>query len=249
MKYVLTFFLFFLFEINYVPVKSCIKYELQDFDYISDTMADFKPILAKTSMFEGGYQANADDNANYNSLGQLVGTKYGISAVAYEAFYHRPPSVEDMKGITREMQEAILTKNYWNLIRGSEIKNQDIADIIFGMFVGKPAQSNKIVKESLADFGYNLNVSNPYSDSVVNAINKTNHAKLFAAIQERSIAYAQTLSTSIRAGWTKKMTSYDFGGSKKKWIIISAVAIALGIGCYIAYKKGYHKRIIHYFKK
>ena len=42
-------------------------------------MANFNKAIDLILKNEGGYQAHPNDKGNYNSKGQLVGTKYGIS--------------------------------------------------------------------------------------------------------------------------------------------------------------------------
>jgi hypothetical protein len=216
---------------------------------IKEEMASFAPILEKTFKFEGGYQNYATDKPNYNSLGQLVGTNRGISAMAYEGYIRRPPTVEDMKAITPEIAKAVYTKMFWNAIRGNDIKSQDVADIIFALYIGKPSKSNQIVKESLIEHGKDItSVKNPYSDEVVKAINDINPEKLFETIKQRTGEYVAGISPQFRAGWVKKINSYEYSGSKKKWILISIIALALLAGGYYAYKKGYHKKILLYVK-
>jgi lysozyme family protein len=221
-------------------------------DYkIKDTiMAEFAPVFEKTLKFEGGYQAMPSDTANYNSQGQLVGTNKGISAVAYEAYFRKTPSVDDIKNVTTEMAEAIYKKNYWDKIRGDDIKSQDVADIIFALYIGNPSKSNRIVEESLNDLGKSAgSVNSPFSDTVVKAINSSNDQTLFNTIKSKQLNFVAGFSSTIRQGWINKISSYEFGGSKKKWVLISIIIVALAAGCYYGYKKGYHKQIVKYFKK
>jgi lysozyme family protein len=213
----LNIFLFF-FIIDFfnfsVPVKVYPKYRTEIHNNIKK-MADFSPIFNKTMNFEGGYQAMPSDRANYNSHGELAGTKYGVSAVSYEDYIGRPPSSEDIQAVTPEIAKDFYTKKFWNAIRGSDLKNQDVADIIFGLYIGKPAKSNQIVQASLNDLGYSVDVHNPYSDEVVNAINKSNQQKLFETIKQRSLDYVAGISANIRQGWTNKINSYQFSSEKK----------------------------------
>jgi len=63
-------------------------------------MANFNLFLPELLKTEGGYQNKLSDRkGNTNSLGQMVGTKYGISAPVYEAYIKRPPTVADMKNL------------------------------------------------------------------------------------------------------------------------------------------------------
>lgn len=208
-------------------------------------MASFDPVYSKTMKFEGGYQAYSSDPANYNSLNQLVGTKYGVSGHSYEGYIGHPPTVDDIKAITPEIAKDFYEKKFWNMIRGSEIKSQDIADIIFGLYIGKPSKSNLVVKQSLNDLGHDISkISNPYSDEVVKAINNSNQKKLFDTLKSRSLEYVGSISHEFRQGWINKMSSYEYSGSKKKWILISIITIALLAGGYYAYRKGWHRKYL-----
>jgi len=109
-------------------------------------MADFIPIVEKTFVFEGGYQAFPNDSANYNSLKQLVGTNNGISAIAYETYLKRPPSVADMKAITKDIAEGVYKKLFWDKIHGDEIHNQSMAHLIFDSFIASGGTGLKLVR-------------------------------------------------------------------------------------------------------
>jgi lysozyme family protein len=185
------------------------------FVYTQEKMANFAPILAKTFNFEGGYQNYSTDKPNYNSLGQLVGTNRGISAVAYEQYLGYPPSEAEMRAITPEIAQNVFTQEFWGAIRGDDLKSQDVADMIFALYIGKPAKSNEIVQASLEDLGYTVNVHNPYSDDVVNAINKSNAQNLFDTIKQKSLDYVSGISPQFRQGWINKISSYEFSGEKK----------------------------------
>jgi lysozyme family protein len=208
-------------------------------------MADFAPIFKKTEGWEGGYQNYPEDKANYTSSGDLVGTNRGISAIAYEQYLGREPSEYEMRAITQQIAEVVYRKLFWNKIRGDEIKDQDVADIIFATYIGNPAKSNKIVQAALASLYFDVSVSTPYSDDVVKAINKANPKKLFYAIKEEKRIFLESLRATYPQfinGWMRKLESFEYG-SKKKWIIISVIIIACLAGGYVMYRKGHYKKI------
>uniref|UniRef100_UPI001F2088F0 glycosyl hydrolase 108 family protein n=1 Tax=Tenacibaculum piscium TaxID=1458515 RepID=UPI001F2088F0 len=62
-------------------------------------MANYQTFQKKIQRAEGGYQILKTDSGNYNSLKQLVGTNFGVSAKVYERNIGRPPSIADMKNI------------------------------------------------------------------------------------------------------------------------------------------------------
>ena len=56
------------------------------------TMGNFSQIWTGTKGFEGGYQQLANDSANYCPAkgkpgSKLIGTKFGISAIAYGDYF------------------------------------------------------------------------------------------------------------------------------------------------------------------
>ena len=88
-------------------------------------MANFNLFLPELLKAEGGYQNKISDRkGNTNSLGQMVGTKYGISAPVYEAYIKRPPTVSDMKNLPLSTAVLIAKKYYWDACNADEIENQ-----------------------------------------------------------------------------------------------------------------------------
>lgn len=212
-------------------------------------MANFDPVYEITAKWEGGYQSNPSDKANYNSLGQLVGTKYGISAVSYEGWIGRPPTVEDMKAITPAISKEIFKKKYWDNISGDAIKSQDVAEIIFGTFIGNIVKTNQAVKQALSDVGRPVeSVKNPYSKEVITQINRANPKELFYAIKNAQmqliIEPMRVSSSPFYAGWNRKVSSFEYEGTKKKWIIVSVSIILLIAGGYVMIKKRYLKNAL-----
>jgi LPXTG-motif cell wall-anchored protein len=203
-------------------------------------MANFDPIFKKTEMWEGGYQAYPSDVANYTSSGVLVGTNRGISAIAYESYLGYQPTISDMKAITQDIAKDVYRKLFWNKIRGDEIKDQDVADIIFATYIGNPSESNKIVEKALARMGKNVGtVRTTYSDDVLTAINRSNPKNLFYAIKEEKRLFLESLRMKYPQfinGWMRKLESFEYGGKRKGWLIFVGVLI-LSAGGYFLYKK------------
>jgi lysozyme family protein len=102
-------------------------------------MANFKIANKLTRISEGGYSDVYEDNGNWTGgkigNGILIGTKYGISAPVLMAYLGRVPKVDEMKNLSEDVASKIYIKNYWNVIRGDEIANQDIANKIYDMAV------------------------------------------------------------------------------------------------------------------
>lgn len=102
-------------------------------------MANFTIADKLTRISEGGYSDHREDNGNWTGgkigNGVLIGTRYGISAPVLMAYLVRVPKVSEMKNLSEEIASKIYNKNYWKVIRGDEITNQDIANNIYDMAV------------------------------------------------------------------------------------------------------------------
>ncbi|MEL6357990.1 MAG: glycosyl hydrolase 108 family protein, partial [Bacteroidota bacterium] len=112
-------------------------------------MASFDTAYTLVAQAEGGYQKFSDDPGNYNSLGQLVGTNWGISAPVYENFIGRPPSEEDMRRMTRGQAKALYRALFWNDIQGDEIVDQQVANIFFDGRVNHGRFGTKLMQRVL----------------------------------------------------------------------------------------------------
>lgn len=97
-------------------------------------MADFNLAIGPTLQNEGQYEIQTTDLGAYFH-GALIGSAYGISAPTLAQYLGRTPTIADMKGLTVDTAKAIYKKQYWDVIRGDEIKNQLVANKLFDTFV------------------------------------------------------------------------------------------------------------------
>ncbi|MEJ7611348.1 MAG: glycosyl hydrolase 108 family protein [Ferruginibacter sp.] len=117
-------------------------------------MAEFKIAHKRTSAFEGGYTNHPNDAGNWTGgkvgVGLLIGTNKGISAPVLKYYLRRNPTVEEMKNISDETVEIIYRRNYWNQMRGDEIKDQETANSIYDMCVNSgPARGIQLWQAAL----------------------------------------------------------------------------------------------------
>lgn len=91
---------------------------------------NFDTIFEKLIGHEGGYTRHRQDRGNWTSgrvgVGELKGTKYGISAMAYPKL--------DIKNLTLEDAKAIYRHDYWDVVRGDELPS-GIDYIVFDIAV------------------------------------------------------------------------------------------------------------------
>lgn len=117
-------------------------------------MATFDLAHKNTAQFEGGYTDNPDDNGNWTGAakgkGKLIGTNLGITAWELKAFLGHMPTVQDMKNLSHSDAAAIFKSKYWKVLRGDEIKDQEIANSIYDSCVNMgPSQAIKLAQRTL----------------------------------------------------------------------------------------------------
>lgn len=179
-------------------------------------MANFATIVDKTLNFEGGYQAFPNDSANYNSLGQLVGTNRGISAIAYETYLGFPPTATQIHAITPAIAKAVYKKLFWDKMKGDEILNDSVAHIMFDSYI---ATGNlRLNRQGIADAGGNVDQGNvPYNNYTVGVINTLNPQALFNAVKQRNIDQRIHLAETqpskygmFLQGWLNRLNAITF---------------------------------------
>ena len=146
-------------------------------------MASFNKVKSKIQQIEGGYQNNPNDSGNYNSNNELVGTNYGITADTYEQVFGTVPSVEDMQALTVGQALDIYKNVYWNGIRGDEIQNQSIANILFDGFVNMGYNGVKLMQNTLnVYFNEHLAIDGIVGTMTLGAINARTSPQLHLSL-------------------------------------------------------------------
>lgn len=175
-------------------------------------MANFSLYLPKLQQVEGGYQNNNSDQGNKNSLGQYVGTQFGISARFYEQIIGRPPSVEDMKAITKVKARNLYQVHFWNANLGDQIKSQSVAETVIDHHIN--SGNGIILAQKLLNKEYakSLSEDNAMGPQTLAALNSVN-AKSFTEDYNRDRAkYYKTRHNSdvFASGWLKRLVSFGY---------------------------------------
>jgi lysozyme family protein len=156
------------------------------------------PFLAKILQMEGGFQDNSKDKANY-ACGKLVGTKYGVSAIAWQTWKKRCPTKSDIENLTESEAKEFYTW-YMRFYRLDEIKDQFVFELVFNNVMGSPVEAGKALQIALNQFGYGLVVDGIIGSKTLAALNH-------AAAQNKEVAY-----NAIRQAWVDYLggTNPDF---------------------------------------
>lgn len=192
-------------------------------------MASFQPAYDLVAQAEGGYQKYPDDTGNYNSLGQLVGTNWGINAQVYEARLGRPPSEADMRNMPSSVARGIYEASYWARIKGAQINSQAVANVFFDGHVNHGMWGIKMMQEVLgvAQDG----IVGPITLAAINAANPADLVRRYVDRRRAAYQYLADSRSSQRkflAGWLarlEKFSPYSGGGE-----LAGGGALALFIG-------------------
>jgi len=182
-------------------------------------MANFKKFIPHLLVVEGGYQNFLTDKGNKNSLGEFVGTMRGISAPVYEAWIGRVPSIADMKAISKETAIAIYKANYWNKVKASLMKAQEVANVLVdhGVNAGL-GNAGELVQNVLNDsFNKNLNVDGGIGNLTIAAMNSVDQVQLQFAIVDARIAYYESkrhLYPQFINGWLLRVQDFALEGER-----------------------------------
>lgn len=180
-------------------------------------MASFDITIEKRFPFEGGFQNNANDTANYCG-GNLIGTNLGISALGYAGFFGSCPSVEQIKALTKEQAKAIYKKNYWDKISGDLIKNQSVSELMFLYIIGNPSTISDLKQIANETAGKTILVQNdnPLTGAEIRLINDLDQQKFHAALKKwRTDFYYRIVKASPNKsvflnGWLNGISKYIF---------------------------------------
>lgn len=152
-------------------------------------MANFNLFIPLIQQAEGGYQAHPNDEGNYNSLGELVGTNFGISARLYEGIIRRPPTVADMKAITKAEALNIFRVYFWEANGLENLYSQKIAEIIGDLAINSGNGAAGVLVQQVLNnnFGYSLAVDGAIGPKTRAAINSTPEAKFYNKVREARV--------------------------------------------------------------
>lgn len=181
-------------------------------------MANFSLFIPLLQKVEGGYQNLLGDGGNYNSLGQRVGTNFGISARFYEGIIKRPPTVADMKAITKIYAEQLYKKYFWDQVHADILINQSVANIITDHAVNGGESSIGKIVQTILNKNYNkgLKVDGDIGVKTAQAINSIpNQQELFDLIKQgRQEAYVK-LGGEFLAGWLTRLKTFVYTEKKQ----------------------------------
>lgn len=173
-------------------------------------MGEITPnFFQKILQMEGGFQDNPKDVGN-TACGKVIGTKYGVSAVAWQTWKKRCPAKSDIQNMTEGDAKAFYTW-YRNFYRLDEIQNQALFEIIFNNVMGSPKQAGKALQRALNQFGYGLEEDGAIGSKTLAAVNhaaKQSLAATYNAVRAEWLAYLQGTNPAFRKGLITRVETH-----------------------------------------
>ena len=175
-------------------------------------MANFNLFIPILQKIEAGYQNLSGDTGNYNSLGQRVGTNFGISARFYEGIIGRPPTVADMKAITKSRAQQLYKKYFWDDVQGDSLKNQSVANLITDHAVNSgESPIGKIVQRILVtDFKKSVTIDGDIGPKTALVINSVDQKLLFDKIKQARANYYRSLGGQFLTSWLNRLKEFAY---------------------------------------
>jgi lysozyme family protein len=207
------------------------------------TMAVWDLAITQILENEGGYQDNGADKGNYNSLNQMVGTNYGISAPVLESYLGYPPMAADSLNLTIDQAKDIYRQKFWNQNELDQIKDPATAIHLMDLFVNHGGyRAPIIVHEALDSMGYTNYGGSGWGSMTRSEINRIHQDGKSAMLNQRIVKFRKefyqhlvdldsTQSVFLK-GWLKRAEKFNqavivAGGSG-----IAALLIAAGVYYY-----------------
>lgn len=225
-------------------------------------MGNFSQIWTGTKGFEGGYQQLANDAANYCPAkgkpgSKLIGTKFGISAIAYGDYFHRCPTVEEIKNLTPELAQKIAKTKFWDPVQGDKINSQPVAHLVFDSMYGSgsygPLHTRQAINKLMGADTVKEYKSFKLSDDEIVKINSLPGNKFFNALMEirknffKGLTYEQgyfNRMAKIVAMYSGILSEPEKIIKKHKGkVAIALTVIALGVGAFFLIRSHRRKKI------
>ncbi len=104
-------------------------------------MADFKKYAPKLLQLEGGFVNHPEDKGGI--------TNCGITLETFRSFFGQDKTVKDLQSMNYGMWKDIIKAGYWDKVKGDEIENQSLAELIADWCVNSGLSAIRKVQDVL----------------------------------------------------------------------------------------------------
>jgi len=185
-------------------------------------VTNFDKAVEKVLVHEGGFVNDPLDRGG--------ATNWGITQKTYENFVGRPVSISEIQNMPRGNAITIYKTQYWDKVRGDEIKSYPIAFSIFDQAVNQgPARAIKRAQSVLGIYP-----DGNIDSEMIKRLNNSDEADFINKFADESERYYRRIvennpsQEKFLAGWLKRVESirsYGMSNLTKASIGIGAVAM------------------------
>lgn len=200
-------------------------------------MADHRLIIKHVLNFEGGHSADPADNAlRFGHSGvpggvinpatgkpydpkhprNFIHTNKGITWATYVSYCrntNKIPNAPEFLAMPYNLWLNIFKKQFWDKIKGDQIRSQAVAEYIFEAVWGGGGRSLiRNLQRYLTNLGAKINVTGDIDQPTINAINSylkgaEAQNKVIDYLTEKRLQYLQSLSDwpKYGRGWTRRV--------------------------------------------
>ena len=151
-----------------------------------------------------------DDTGNY-CAGQLIGTKYGVSAVAFGNWVGRCPTVAEMKALTTDTAYQFYAW-YFDRFNLYPIESQKFFELLANNTMGSPAGAARAEQRALNRLGYSVAVDGSRGPATVAALNKAWRSapeKIYNTVREEWVKHLESINKpQFLPGWMYRLNTY-----------------------------------------
>jgi lysozyme family protein len=172
-------------------------------------MADFNLSIDIILKHEGGFVNHPSDPGGATNRG-IIFTLFKQYSKALGLL----PTIDALKSLTEDQAKFIYREHFWNPMKGDEIINQNIADILFDGYVNMGGKALKMMQK---EAGTTLVDGSIGADSI-RAINLANARVLFQGYKDSRIKFYIDLADRkpkmkvFLKGWLNRINSFEYKG-------------------------------------
>ena len=173
-------------------------------------MAKFEAFIKTLLKHEGGFVNDPADPGGATNKGITFKTfkQYAKDTLGIE------PTLENLKNLSDGQASKIYKKGYWDKIRGDEIKDQNLANIVFDFYVNAGKNAAKLLQQVINKLGGNLVVDGIIGSVTMEALAKLDQKKVYMLYKKSRVDYYQRLCErnprlkKFLKGWLNRVNSF-----------------------------------------
>lgn len=169
-------------------------------------MANAEKLMPFILQWEGGFVDDPDDRGG--------ATNKGVTLTTFRQYYGQSRTVDDLRNITEEQWLHIFKCGYWDKMKGDDIDNQSVANILVDWaYNSGPKTPSKAVQRIVGATPDGI-----IGRKTLSSINSRNPEQLFSYIKQERIDFYNNIceknpsQRKFLKGWMNRVNSLHYEG-------------------------------------